>query len=124
LGKFGRPFGNGSSLVVPAPVLYLEPEEVWHRRVADWAKRGFPPQPRRALLEFLAPIQRAASVTLWNGAGVRIDSCAFSATELTEVLDPGPGGTLEVRNKARVTFLVGVPVRISNTKIANPSYEE
>src|SRR6185437_4306245 len=124
LGKFGRPFGNGSSLVLPAPVLHLEPEEVWHRRTADWAKHGFPPRPRRAFLEFLAPIQRAASVTLLNDARLRVDRCTFTASELTEVIDPGPGGTLEVRDKARVTFLVGVPVRVSDATIPNKSYEE
>lgn len=106
LGKVGRFYNRQIPLILPPPVLSLEPDAEWHKRFGR--NRG----PRRVRLTFARDIPEASRVTLWNASDQMVDTFPFQL-ERDDVVDPGPGGTVELRNRRSVTFMVGVPVRVT-----------
>jgi hypothetical protein len=106
LGKTGRFYNRQVPLILPPPVLSLEPDAEWQRRFGR--NRG----PRRVRLTFARDIPDASRVTLWNASDQMVDTFPFQL-ERDDVVDPGPGGTVELRNRRSVTFMVGVPVRVT-----------
>ncbi|MGE5288432.1 MAG: hypothetical protein ACM3ML_14795 [Micromonosporaceae bacterium] len=119
LGKFGRPFGRRTSLVLPPPVLHLHRDEVWEPRPGDCRSR-------RAWLVFAEDIKEAHSVTLWDAENRLVGAThyPFAANKLIPVEDPGAGGSVEVRNSHDVTFMVGVPVRTFDIGTGDEPREE
>jgi hypothetical protein len=107
LGKFGRPFRGSSALILPAPLLLLDRDQMWESQRGDYRSR-------RALLVFAKDIAGAHSVTLWDAQGRPVGNAYdFPATRPIPVEDPGDRGSVEVRDRHGVTFMVGVPVRMS-----------
>jgi hypothetical protein len=105
LGKFGRPFRSSSSLILPAPVLLLDRDDVREAQRGDYRSR-------QALLFFAKDIARAESVTLWDAEDKQVgDAYGFAVKTPIPVDDPGEGGSVEVRDRHGVTFMVGIPVR-------------
>ena len=118
LGKLGRPFSSESALILPAPVLHLDPHEMWEPYAGDCRSR-------RAWLVFAYDIKGAHTVTLWDAQRHRVgDAHQFFANTPIPVDDPGEGGSVEVRNGHRVTFKVGVPVRTFDVKAGAEPYQE
>jgi len=109
LGKFGRPFRSSSALILPAPLLLLDRGDVPESRRGDYLSRP-------ARLVFARNITRAHSVTLWDAQRRPVgDVYDFAAHTPIAVPDPGVGGSVEVRDRHGVTFMVGVPVRMFGT---------
>ena len=105
LGKTGRFYDRQVPLILPPPMLALEPEAEWHKRFGR--NRG----PRRARLTFAQRVPYAAVVTVWDALGHEVAAFPFELER--DVEDPGPGSTVELRNHRGVTFMVGIPVRVT-----------
>jgi hypothetical protein len=105
LGKAGRFYDHRIPLILPPPVLALEPEVEWRKRFGR--NRG----PQRARLSFTQRIPLASVVTLWDASGQEVACFPFELE--SEVDDPGAGSTVELRNHRGVTFMVGVPLRVT-----------
>src|SRR5262245_9439153 len=103
LGKLGRPYPTSSALILPAPLLLLD------RGYVPESQRGDYPS-KLPLLVFSNPIPRADSVTLWDAQGRQVGH-AYPFQPSITVTGPGEGGTVEVRDRHGVTFMVGVPLR-------------
>jgi hypothetical protein len=105
LGKAGRFYDRQIPLILPPPKLALEPEAEWRKRFGR--NRG----PRRARLTFAQRIPHAAVVTVWDASGHEVAAFPFELER--DIEDPGPGSTVELRNHRGVTFMVGIPVRVT-----------
>jgi len=105
LGKAGRFYDQRSPLILPPPVLYLEPEDEWPRHVERDREL------RRGQLIFSQRIPRASLVTVWDAMGHEVDTHGFDRV-IDDVVDPGPGGTVELRDYEGA-FMVGIPVRVT-----------
>jgi hypothetical protein len=105
LGKAGRFYDRQIPLILPPPMLALEPEAEWRKRFGR--NRG----PRRARLTFAQRIPHASVVTVWDASGHEVAAFPFELER--DIEDPGPGATVELRNHRGVTFMVGIPVRVT-----------
>src|SRR5262249_50553639 len=107
-----RFYAKRSPLILPPPVLYLEPEDEWRRHVEHSH------QLRRGTLIFDRTIAGASYVTLWDATGKEVDQPYEFEREIDDVSDPGPGGTVELHDYRNNTFMVGIPVRVTRIEPA------